>query len=157
MKYTVNQLPEMQSCLDVAPPPSYSCGLDPLKADCKLGEYSCFGKKHYGILEIDLFFSFFCYFCGIDLKGREKRISGVRHVKKIQFPKVASLKRKTFKPWKMLSPVCGLWRKKCPSQRSRRTISKQALSRLYWVSSSVCVLGSVGLTCVEEGWEIIRD
>lgn len=73
MKYTVNQLPEMQSCLDVAPPPSYSCGLDPLKADCKLGEYSCFGKKkHYRILEIDFFF-LFCYFCGIDLKGRKKK------------------------------------------------------------------------------------
>lgn len=72
------------------------------------------GKKNYRILEID-FFSLFCYFCGIDLKGRKKRISGVRHVKKIQFPKVASLKRKTFKPWKILSPVCGLWRIKTVS------------------------------------------
>lgn len=37
-----------------------------------------------------MFFSFYCDFCGIDLKGRKKTISGVRHVKKIQFPKVTS-------------------------------------------------------------------
>lgn len=87
-------------------PPSYSCGLGQFKADCKLGILLVQGNR-YPILGRELPSSPLD-FCRIDWKGGKTRISGVGHVEKRHFPKVASLKIKTFTLWKMLSPICGL-------------------------------------------------
>lgn len=139
MKYTVNQLPEMQSWLDVAPPPSYSCGLDPFKADCKLGDYSCFGKKLPNTWNRFVLF-LFCDFCGVDLKGRKKESLVSDMWRRYSFPKWPHWRERLSYPQRCWVPCGGSGGKRqCSSQRSWRTISKWILSRLYWVSSSVCM------------------